>query len=96
MYQVFNMGHRMEVYTDPTTADAVITIAESFGIDAKIIGRTEPAEANRLTLITPDWGDYSLLNHFIKGFCSPLPSPNPRLSTSNYPPPMKEHFHGSN
>ena len=53
MYQVFNMGHRMEVYTDPTTADAVITIAESFGIDAKIIGRTEPAKANRLTLITP-------------------------------------------
>ena len=53
MYQVFNMGHRMEVYTDPTTADAVIAIAESFGIDAKIIGRTEPAEVSRLTLITP-------------------------------------------
>ena len=53
MYQVFNMGHRMEVYTDPSTADAVIAIAESFGIDAKIIGRTEPAEVSRLTLITP-------------------------------------------
>ena len=53
MYQVFNMGHRMEIYTDPETADSVIAIADSYGVPAKIIGRTEPAEANRLTLVTP-------------------------------------------
>lgn len=38
MFKVFNMGHRMELYTDEHTASNMITIAKSFGIDAKIIG----------------------------------------------------------
>jgi phosphoribosylformylglycinamidine cyclo-ligase len=42
MYQVFNMGHRMEVYTDESTAKEVIAIAKSFNVDAQIIGRVLP------------------------------------------------------
>lgn len=44
MYKVFNMGHRMEIYTDQATADAVIAISESFNIKAQIIGRVEAAQ----------------------------------------------------
>jgi len=41
MYKVFNMGHRMEIYTDETTAQALIEISKGFNIDAKVIGRVE-------------------------------------------------------
>ncbi len=41
MYQVFNMGHRMEIYCAPEDAAFMIEKAESFGVDAKIVGRTE-------------------------------------------------------
>lgn len=44
MYKVFNMGHRMEIYLDPTNAQEVIDISNSFGIDAQIIGRVEEGE----------------------------------------------------
>jgi len=44
MYKVFNMGHRLEVYTDEVTAREIIKVSESFGIDAQIIGRVEPKE----------------------------------------------------
>jgi phosphoribosylformylglycinamidine cyclo-ligase len=54
MYQVFNMGHRLEVYTDPETAQAVIEIASKYEIEAQVIGRCEAAEANRLTLQGPE------------------------------------------
>lgn len=52
MYQVFNMGHRMEIYLPPDVAAEVIAIAKRFGIDAKQIGRVEKAEAKKVTLIT--------------------------------------------
>lgn len=52
MYKVFNMGHRMEIYLAPGHAQAVIDIAAGFGIDAKVIGRVEEAETNRLTIIS--------------------------------------------
>ena len=52
MYQVFNMGHRMEIYVSPEDAQAVIDIAKSFNIDAQIIGRVEDAEANHLTIVS--------------------------------------------
>ncbi len=52
MYKVFNMGHRMEIYVAPEYADQVISISESFGIPAQIIGRVEEAEANSLTIIS--------------------------------------------
>ena len=54
MYQVFNMGHRMEIYVPPERADDVIGVAVAFGIDARVIGHTESADSNRLTITTPD------------------------------------------
>jgi phosphoribosylformylglycinamidine cyclo-ligase len=53
MYQVFNMGQRLEVYTDAGTAEAIIGISKSFHIDAQIIGRVEVAEQPCLTIVTP-------------------------------------------
>ncbi len=41
MYQVFNMGHRMEIYTDPETAQHVIALSSSFDVDAQIVGHIE-------------------------------------------------------
>ncbi len=52
MYKVFNMGHRMEIYTAPENAAEIIRIAEGMGIEAKVIGRVEDAETNRLTIIS--------------------------------------------
>ena len=52
MFKVFNMGHRMEIYVAPEHAQQVIDIAQSFGIDARIVGRVEDAPANRLTITT--------------------------------------------
>ncbi len=51
MYKVFNMGHRLEIYTNPETAQAVIETAAEFGVEGKIIGKCESAAQNRLTLI---------------------------------------------
>ena len=50
MYQVFNMGHRMELYVPPEVADKIIAIAESFNVAAQIIGRVEAAENKQLTI----------------------------------------------
>ncbi len=53
MYRVFNMGHRFEIYTSQEAAAGIVEIARSFGVDAKIIGRIEPSDRKRLTLVTP-------------------------------------------
>lgn len=50
MYQVFNMGHRMEIYTDIKTAQKIINISDSFGLEAKIIGKCEFSEEKKLTI----------------------------------------------
>jgi phosphoribosylformylglycinamidine cyclo-ligase len=50
MYQVFNMGHRLEIYTDHNTANEIINISKSFNLDAQIIGRVENSEPNKLTI----------------------------------------------
>lgn len=50
MYKVFNMGHRMELYVDPSVAQEIIDISKSFGVDAQIIGRIEPSDAPKLTI----------------------------------------------
>jgi phosphoribosylformylglycinamidine cyclo-ligase len=50
MYQVFNCGHRMELYVSPKIADALIEISKSFNVDAKIIGRVEASETKKLTI----------------------------------------------
>jgi len=53
MYKVFNMGHRMEIYTDEITAAKIIDISNSFHIDAKIVGRVEASDKNKLTINSP-------------------------------------------
>ena len=50
MYKVFNMGHRMEIYTDSVNASEIIKISESVGIDAKIIGKVVKSDHKKLTI----------------------------------------------
>ncbi|GGW65764.1 phosphoribosylformylglycinamidine cyclo-ligase [Winogradskyella epiphytica] len=52
MYQVFNCGHRMELYVKPEVAEAVIEISKSFNVDAKIIGRVEASDKKELTIVS--------------------------------------------
>ena len=60
MYQVFNMGHRMELYVDENIADEIINISKSFEVDAKIIGRVEASETKKLT-IKSEFGEFEYL-----------------------------------
>lgn len=59
LYRTLNMGHRMEVLCEPAAAEALIAVSKSFGIDAKVVGRTEPngGAANRL-LVKDSAGQY--------------------------------------
>ena len=50
MYQVFNCGHRMELYVSQEVAEEIISISESFNVDAQIIGRVEAASQKKLTI----------------------------------------------
>lgn len=50
MYQVFNMGCRLEIYTNEKNADQVISIANDFGIDAQVIGRVEASDKKELEI----------------------------------------------
>jgi phosphoribosylformylglycinamidine cyclo-ligase len=50
MYEVYNMGHRFEIYTNETTAKEIIDRAATFNIDAKIIGHTEEYVGHKLTI----------------------------------------------
>ena len=52
MYQVFNMGHRLEFYVDHSIADDIISVSKNFNVKAQIIGRVESANAKKLTLKT--------------------------------------------
>lgn len=54
MYQVFNMGCRMEIYTDKDFAEKVVSLASEFNIDAQIIGRVEASEKKELVIKTED------------------------------------------
>lgn len=56
MYKVFNMGHRMEIYTDSETAAGIIEISRSFNIDAQVIGRIE--EGPRSLTIKSEFGTF--------------------------------------
>jgi phosphoribosylformylglycinamidine cyclo-ligase len=58
MYQVFNMGHRMEIYCSEEVAQDCIEISKSFDIEAKIVGRVEASDQKKLSLITPN-GNYT-------------------------------------
>ena len=57
MYQVFNMGHRMEIYVKPEFADQVIAISKSFGVDAQVVGRIE--EGTRSLTIKSEYGEFN-------------------------------------
>ena len=52
MYQVFNMGTRLELYTDAKTAEAIIAIAASYDVAAQIIGRVEASEQKEVIVVT--------------------------------------------
>lgn len=57
MYQVFNMGHRMELYCNPQVAEDLIAISKSFNVDAQIVGRVEAATEKQLTIKSP-YGEF--------------------------------------
>lgn len=57
MYQVFNCGSRMEIYCNEQFANEVIAISKSFNIDAQIIGRVEPADSKKVSIIS-DKGNF--------------------------------------
>ena len=50
MYEVFNMGHRMEIYLPEDKSDNIINIANSFDVDAKVVGRVEESQEKKLTI----------------------------------------------
>jgi phosphoribosylformylglycinamidine cyclo-ligase len=52
MYQVFNMGHRMELYVPKEIASDIIEISKQYRVDAKIIGYVEEAATKKLTIKT--------------------------------------------
>ncbi|MDT0559264.1 AIR synthase-related protein [Ichthyenterobacterium sp. W332] len=52
MYQVFNCGHRMELYVHPNIAEDLIAISKSFNVDAQIIGKVESSDSKKLTIIS--------------------------------------------
>ena len=54
MYQVFNMGHRMEIFTTEAAAPAVMDIATAMGVEARIIGRVAASNQKKLTLLVKD------------------------------------------
>ena len=56
MYKVFNMGHRLEVYVAPEDAERVISISNSFNIDAQVVGRIETGP--RSLLIKSEYGEF--------------------------------------
>ncbi|MGZ0017287.1 AIR synthase related protein [Yeosuana sp. AK3] len=58
MYQVFNCGHRMELYVTPEIANEVIEISKSFNVDAQIIGRVEASNTTKLT-IKSEFGEFT-------------------------------------
>jgi phosphoribosylformylglycinamidine cyclo-ligase len=58
MYKVFNCGHRMELYVEPKFADKIISIVQSFNIEAKIIGRVEKSKSKKLS-IKSEFGEFN-------------------------------------
>jgi len=50
MYQVFNCGHRMELYVNPEIAEEIIAISKSYNVNAQIVGRVEASNSKKLTI----------------------------------------------
>jgi phosphoribosylformylglycinamidine cyclo-ligase len=57
MYQVFNCGHRMEIYVPESVAQDIIAISKSFNVNAQIVGRVEASDVKKLT-ITSEYGTF--------------------------------------
>jgi phosphoribosylformylglycinamidine cyclo-ligase len=57
MYKVFNMGHRYEIYVPQSIASEIISISQSFGIDAQIVGKCEAFQGKKLT-IRSEFGEF--------------------------------------
>ena len=57
MYQVFNMGHRIELYVPEAIANTLISISQSFGVDAQVVGRVEASTKKQLTILSP-YGEF--------------------------------------
>ncbi|WP_299387799.1 AIR synthase related protein [uncultured Lacinutrix sp.] len=53
MYQVFNCGHRMELYVSPEIAEDIISISKSYNVNAQIVGKVEDSDAKKLTINSP-------------------------------------------
>ena len=58
MYQVFNMGHRMELYVPESLSEKIITHSKTFGVDAKIIGHVEQS-TKKMVSIKSGHGDFT-------------------------------------
>lgn len=54
MYQVFNMGTRLEIYTNEKDADAIISVSKNFGVEAQVIGRVENSKSKSLSISNGD------------------------------------------
>ncbi len=58
MYQVFNCGHRMELYVDPKVAEKIIAISKGFNVAAQIVGKVEESDSKKLT-IKSEYGTFN-------------------------------------
>uniref|UniRef100_UPI003563CD35 AIR synthase-related protein n=1 Tax=Zeaxanthinibacter enoshimensis TaxID=392009 RepID=UPI003563CD35 len=58
MYQVFNCGHRMELYVNPEVADELMAISQKFGVAAQVIGRVESSPVKKLS-IRSEYGNFT-------------------------------------
>ena len=58
MYKVFNCGHRMELYIEPRFADEIISISNSYNIEAKIIGKVVSSDEKKLS-IKSEYGEFN-------------------------------------
>jgi phosphoribosylformylglycinamidine cyclo-ligase len=54
MYEVFNMGHRFEIYIRQDNAEAIIALAKEFDVEARIIGRVEPFDGKKISIVTKE------------------------------------------
>jgi len=58
MYQVFNMGHRMEIYTDRDVAESIIRICENFALEAQVIGEVVAAPKKEVVIRSAEYGEF--------------------------------------
>jgi len=58
LFRTLNMGHRMEVYCDASAAEAIIAVSRSFGVEARLVGRTEASQGGNRLLIRDGEADY--------------------------------------